>query len=405
MLSAKNIGKSILKYVLLFCGAILIYVLAVTAVWLIPGDAIEANRSAAVDYIENTEGLYPSFFYGERNSALDNYSDRSMMRHVVPAKKYNALENAMWGKKYARYWHGYQVFLRPLLISSSYQQIRLITTACFFILIFSCFYMLCKRTSFLCGMMFVISMISVKCLVIPVSLQYSNMFLLMLAVFLIALLFYKQKRDWSVFFFLVGSVTNFFDYLTTPLITLGIPLIVILLLDAAVTKPIKQLSNVIRYSALWTVAYGVTWFTKWVLASLILKKDIIKDAMETIFFRVNGNEEHTVSRISAVKENIEVFVSGRMLLIFVVIILLLVICVIRAHKDWSVCISAVPVLFIGLYPYIWYVVLANHSQIHSLFTYRNQLLTVFAVLGFLVHCIDFSKFEFGSAKERISMVK
>ncbi|WP_375846707.1 hypothetical protein [Enterococcus durans] len=44
-------------------------------------------------------------------------------------------------------------------------------------------------------------------------------------------------------------------------------------------------------------------------------------------------------------------------------------------------------VFIALTPYIWYNVLANHSQIHFWFTYRVQILTTFALLSIFAFLI------------------
>ena len=46
-----------------------------------------------------------------------------------------------------------------------------------------------------------------------------------------------------------------------------------------------------------------------------------------------------------------------------------------------------PVLLVAAYPFIWYLVLSNHSQIHSYFTYRTLETSVFAVLAFMAVCV------------------
>lgn len=40
-------------------------------------------------------------------------------------------------------------------------------------------------------------------------------------------------------------------------------------------------------------------------------------------------------------------------------------------------------LYISLPLYLWYLAMANHSQIHYYFTYRAQMITMFSLLAFL----------------------
>lgn len=40
-------------------------------------------------------------------------------------------------------------------------------------------------------------------------------------------------------------------------------------------------------------------------------------------------------------------------------------------------------MFVALLPFVWYVLLPQHSSVHCWFTYRNMAVSVFAVLSYL----------------------
>ncbi len=69
-----------------------------------------------------------------------------------------------------------------------------------------------------------------------------------------------------LYFFVVGMVENFFDFLTYPIITLGIPLIVLLWLkirdESADLK--ENMIFTVKSSVSWGLGYALTWIAKWV---------------------------------------------------------------------------------------------------------------------------------------------
>ena len=71
-----------------------------------------------------------------------------------------------------------------------------------------------------------------------------------------------------------------------------------------------------------------------------------------------------------------------MVLLLVVVILILV----KKLKDKKTIAASLPIGLVALYPYIWYLVMSNHSQIHYWYTYRAQVLTMFGILVFIT-CI------------------
>ena len=61
------------------------------------------------------------------------------------------------------------------------------------------------------------------------------------------------------------------------------------------------------------------------------------------------------------------------------------------RKDLDEIIKVSSILLIALMPFVWYIILKNHSQMHCWFTYRNLSITVYTVLAFIGYSIDSQK--------------
>ena len=103
------------------------------------------------------------------------------------------------------------------------------------------------------------------------------------------------------------------------------------------------------------------------------------------YFRMNGNEAYPLDRALMFRLNFETyfFAKGHKPAGFLLIaIIILVWRFIRHHnQNWKVIM--VPILIVGLFPYAWYFVFANHSQLHYFYTYRIQAITLFAIFAAL----------------------
>lgn len=90
------------------------YMILLTVAYSIPNDWISDNILASLKMLSD-EGDYPSLNSGmKRATRLDNYSDRVMITTSNGDVGKSPLENALYTNGYSRYWHGYQILLRPL---------------------------------------------------------------------------------------------------------------------------------------------------------------------------------------------------------------------------------------------------------------------------------------------------
>jgi hypothetical protein len=229
--------------------------------------------------------------------------------------------------------------------------------------------------------------------IIGISLQFFSVFaiLLLFNLFLLAFADISKAKYLSAAFMAVGMITNFMDLLTAPLLTLGIPLIlyIALLYKGGETRWLEGFKKIFFSSLAWVIGYGLAWASKWALASIILKKNIFKDAFTKILFRTNGNEEYPISRMEALKSNIEHLLeqNGTRIIMIVSLVILAVLAIIFRAKltDYK---NATLLIGIAIFPIVWYLVLANHSSIHYWFTFRALGVSIFASLTALSSAVN-----------------
>ena len=215
------------------------------------------------------------------------------------------------------------------------------------------------------------------------SLQYSCMFIVTLMAIIGVFLIYIMKKEKyiSLFFFMIGALSTFFDLLTYPLVTLGLPLVVALLFEnKKETKMLNLIIKTVQWGILWALGYGALFFTKWIIASIVLNKNAISIALDNILFRVNGNEQYPVTRIEVLKNNFNCFFVPIAKYIMAAITVAWIGLFIFFRKKTSEFKAVLPLFCIAIVPYLWYIVFAGHSSIHTWFTNRIQAVTAFAVL-------------------------
>lgn len=140
--------------------------------------------------------------------------------------------------QYARYWHGYLVILKPLLLLTSFNTIRLLNSA-LQLLLAGCVVMgFCRRDAMPLAMGFLLSLPFLFFVSTYASLSLSICFYVM-TISLLAQLgldpLLVRKGMYGQFFLVVGMATSYFDFLTYPLVTLGFPLCVFLYLHGRET--------------------------------------------------------------------------------------------------------------------------------------------------------------------------
>ncbi|RDU22162.1 hypothetical protein DWV06_16665 [Anaerosacchariphilus polymeriproducens] len=366
----------------------MIYIISLTVVFCFPNRWIQNNVDSSVEIL-TSETDYPSYVFHSDAVSFDNFTDKLILQKAIKTQS-NPLIYAMDIDNYARYWHGYHTLTRILLVFFNILQIRYLLMMVFYLLFGITCILLYKRFKLAGTIPFILSMISIYPNTVNTSLQFSSVFLLTLIFTDIILIFYEKiNLKKLLLFYIFGSITNFFDLLTTPLLTLGIPLLFVLLLSETQLK--NKLFTILKLSISWAAGYGFTWIGKWLFGSLILQKNVFTEAIESIFIRTNGTETYSLDRKFTYLANWQNIIPPFSLKYVLVLFLLLGIALCVLCKKYAatrkVMLQILPLLIVGVYPFIWYYVLGNHSQVHHFFTYRTQLIFSLAVLLFFFYPI------------------
>lgn len=415
-----NILKKCKRLSILYVGLIVLFLLIMSISYAIPTKSIIDHTKESLTILE-TEGPYPKVMSNSISNQLDNFTDAWMLsiamdgdsRHPVKSALENSFrkndnaenkvdnlsktiddDNAEKGS-YSRYWHGYLMFLKPLLTKLNYEEIRYINSFILIGVFILVCYLIKRELGTRYSLAFMISMIMIRVLIAPMSLQFSNMFYVMFLSTVAILIYHKKIKvdELGIYiFFIIGSITSFFDLLTAPLLSLGIPLIVYLMLEERENKLIKNFIITIKLSIFWAIGYAATWASKWIIASAVLRKNIVKESLSQILVRTSSTAENSVlNKYEIIQMNNDLIFNDITIKIFLVILLLWLIILLISRKNKIL--NMLPILIIGIYPYIWYSVLKNHSYMHCWFTYRSLGITVFSVLVFMSYSIDKTKIK------------
>lgn len=413
-----EIVKQILRYIVIFIAMLLLFCIAMIITYAIPNNRIRGHIAESKDILWNLNGN-PLFGTYVKGAQLDGFTDLLIMNTAMNKGKskdesvlVRAFENSRYSndgenqresilqtieneelynnKEYARYWHGIQTIIRPLLLFFNYEEIRYLFSMVMFILLGVAILCVSKNLNFMHGLALLFSLLSVCFFIVPVSIQYTGVFAITLINIILVNVLYKMKKEnlYPYLFFIMGGVTTFFDLLTVPLLTLGIPLVYVVLLKNKEECNIKKtFLEIIKLSILWCISYATIFFAKWVIASIILQKNVIVTAIEQILFRTNGSEAYPATKLGAISENWNFLCNNVFIALWVIIAIVWVILMIKYRKDIKNIKIILPILFIAVYPYVWYMTFAGHSTIHAWFTYRLQAITVLGILSSMIECI------------------
>lgn len=122
------------------------------------------------------------------------------------------------------------------------------------------------------------------------SMQFASIYYIMLISSLV-LLRKKQERlsdsSWKVFLW-IGIATAYFDYLSYPVVGIGVPLILCLCLMPDMDC-IVLVKTAIVDSISWGLGYAFMWGGKWGIAYMLTGDNVIKDGVANVAKRTQSD--------------------------------------------------------------------------------------------------------------------
>lgn len=403
------VKQTLWKCITSYVGMVVLFTLLMIGVTSTPKAAVSDHIVSSTKVLEE-EGLYKEFF-NFKLFQMDNFTDSYMLNLIASADDKKPVEAAMMNydyksknfmdlaydtenvangnmkglerESYGRYWHGYQVTLKPMLTVMDYSSIRILNYVLFAVLIVTCIVLMAKKVGKGAAALFAVALLVINFPLVPLSLQFSTCFYIALIGMIAVMAFPRlTSSDSSLLctFFILGGVTSFMDFLTTPQLTLGLPMIAYLLS----CKDDKKWKKVILICVFWGLGYGCVWASKWLVGYLLTGNNILADAMKSAELRTSDSYKGmhmTIPGIitfiwEAVKERhlVAPFVAG----IFAVVVMIGV--YVKSIKSKSIFKQYSYLLLIALIVPVWFLVLRNHSIQHGWFTWRAGLLSLYSVL-------------------------
>ncbi|MBQ2902229.1 MAG: hypothetical protein IJE49_10325 [Agathobacter sp.] len=296
---------------------------------------------------------------------------------------------------YARYWHGYLIFLKPLFLLMELDGIYIINTIALLILRIAVLYLLYKRIG-MYSIAYLVALLTMHPENIVVSFQLSSIFYALN----ITLLLLLWKKDWAkeqvLYLFLFdGILVAFFDFLTYPYVAVAIPLLVYYLMHKEndikkdfITMFTQGLSFIFGYAGMWAM--------KWIYATLFTSENVIIDAINSVLHRTGVTDSNADVMSSGVGEslyrNVYTFFDDGNILVLVAAIVVAGVTLWIKRK--SVAVSKEMCVFCGLMvlsPFVWLIVLSNHCSLHPHLEWRTLCIVVFALAVFVISILPYAK--------------
>lgn len=385
------------------------------ATFILPNGPIERHVDESA-YIFKESGAYPTasakyestmdyftdsiILTESENRTNDSLINKSMLvyRTLEDGKgTFDTLASKADGKKqtrtheetYSRYWHGFLIYTRPLLEFFNYRTIRKIGLIAQLSLLALVIYRLIKNNRPLLAFAYVVSYLTLSVKALGYCLQYWPCTFIALIASIAVISLYERNRltpdTIAVLFAITGATTNYFDFLTFPIITLGLPLTLALALIFHKAKFKKLVECFICPSISWAYSYGLMWFMKWTIATLTTGRNIFIEAFKAAEIRSGIANDQVISYGAVLKDNFNQFSNNPMTTVILITttVTIIALCVGIYAKVNNPSIKMTKVLVFALTAslvFIWYRALLQHSFIHRFMVNRDCIVIMASIL-------------------------
>lgn len=274
--------------------------------------------------------------------------------------------------EYPRYWHGYLIILKPLLLIMNYNQIRYLMFILIIILLTMLTILIYKNCNIWYALSLIFSVLITDFLISSICINTSICFLISLIASIYIICKKDKIKNIYLIFFFIGILTNLFDLLTNPILTLCFPMITYFMVNK---KKDNELMQLILIAANWGIGYLGIWVTKWIITDMLFNRNVIKNAILQVLYRTSGE---SIGFTILIQRLITFSGTHTFLLIFLLICFYLVLILINRKNEENK--TNIIYILISLIPLIWFIVLKNHSAVHAFFAYRNFSVVIYSLL-------------------------
>lgn len=446
-----KVTKNIFIYVIIFILLILLYNLLLYIASSFPSSMIKKNvQESAEIFLQEGNNFY--IYEGVATSAIDNYTNALQVNEAysidnqdrvysymsarknynpnitervlndtngdllsfsenqidengkpIPDDEYKIVEelseftkgNVTTSVTYSRYWHGYLAFLRPLLLLFNIFEIRMIIVVFMLALYVYLIYLLKKKIGKNTACIFAYVLLIMGYFTQIYSIQVAPV-LIVTMISSILLLIRIEKYDFHQFnlhIFITASIANFVDYLTVPILSAGIPILIFYLYQRKSMdlekEHLRYIKQIIIQSLVWMAGYGLTWMSKWILYGVLYHSNGILSAFTQIMYRTYGEKDGFDEYIYLFFQFLFLYLSAAIFLYLFGILFfqeqtnqkMKLRKKRKSKKSFQHIIhEEFPLLIIGCMPIAWTVILFNHTMLHGMFTYMGYVILLLVFL-------------------------
>jgi uncharacterized membrane protein YecN with MAPEG domain len=374
------------KYVAISFGFILVgYVLLVFSM-LIPNELLTENAMKSAQELCYQED-YPSLYL--KGAFLENFCDADYIAVAYNQRTHNPLTNALDAYNYcyneesganrgvrglyvtfydysqkiyehSHAWHGYRIFLRPLLVLYSVADIRwLLTSLVFILVILICIYIYKATDKFWAFLPFLFSIVYFNYQLEALSIAISINFLLMLIPCIFILYGCINGKELDYFhacMFITGLCSAYFALCDLPSMSIGFPIIMMLAFNKR--NDFDKLLEAFKMTLMWFLGYAVEGIPKFIINVFFMKLE----GASTVLIWYTGKRHGVgiMDRFIKVGELLEeVFDIEKVQadIFWAMIVIIFVLLVIRKKNKEIVVKDIMAYSFVSMIPILWVIVM------------------------------------------------
>ncbi len=418
---AFRLDTSLLKLAAVFGAVLAASSILLILVSAIPDANIDQNIRISSEEMSK-EGKYPEVVPGREDYyyRVDNWTEAALLNMIYTGSSERPVEAAFAQKEYqpnekgvsgverlaaavqdgseengsyalrSTYWLGVRIFLLPLLTVADYYTLRPFLLFFNLTLFFGMAILLAKKVNTKTGTAFFFSVLMLNCFVSVV--QWCNglpCFWIAAAVIIYVLCRFPQKINYCCLFLLVGALTSYFDWFSVPLITFGLPVIIVIVLEiqSKSDKTFLDYFNFLFQSGLgWCMGYGLMLVSRVVISTMVEGTGSFQNFWERVVYNItsSGNSAGGVGLGEKLMTILNGFTgifplsiwgqkfAGIVLAIGMTAVAFLAI---RFCKKLP-GLSALAV--VSLAPFAWFILFNGYCRVHYWIAFRVFIITVFA---------------------------
>lgn len=303
-------------------------------------------------------------------------------------------EDGLYLREYSKYWHGYLVYLKPLLMCMSWETLEIFLAAVQILLMIAVVAVAFWKKQPLLGTGLVVALLYMKPVRIWISLAMSVCWTIVLVAALLLILKYDriQEKNWKEeFFLIIGIITAYLDFLTYPVVTLGVPLCIYLVRNQEEVMSLwSRVKQAFWICVCWAVGYAGMWGAKWIVAEVTCQTGTLRNAVWSVITRAEPLDGYG-SFMSGMTRTLRtllgqydsaLYTVGLVVLVAATLVAV-VLCLVKARNtNWAATVAALCV--VAIFPVGWLVATQNHTAIHCWFTFRILGVSIMALWCILV---------------------